>query len=379
MLNIKTIQFELDKTSWNPGSPPKALTTAEQAGTLSIDLDAALIFVAIWTRPPTRPGFTLADCWAWLRYFPAFSSATAIEYCEEWTDIDSRQKTVASEELGVGLTTWALHQILGFQRYADTAWVINVLSPEQWRYRERPRRGPAKSPDFIAADTNGNLSIVECKGTQSSLNTLREAVDKGRLQKENVVPRGGSALSHRLVAGAFIPQWDSSEMATILVVDPDRKALTNELRQYSSEEIRTTTEQVAYAKELAVFDLSQTASALVRESGEERAPAASLDRDIARMREIGTLEGDSITIAQEHTWRFPLTRNGEEYVGVRLFADLNLDRLEPIRRRAAQKDPRESIAEATGTEGWQLSHTENATKLTSPIGAEYRVEWLTRT
>lgn len=374
----KTVLIEIDASSWSPSQAPPQLESAAAGGPYNVDLVAALVFIGIWTRPPTRPGFTLADCWAWLRYFPAFAPSVPLQFCEEWLYVDSHQKTVASDELGVGLTTWALHRTLGFQRFADTNWVMNVLAPRQWRHRTRPSRGPAKAPDYIAEDSQGGLSVLECKGTQSSIAALRRAVARGRPQKSNVAPQGSNVLIHSLVAGAFVPQWNNSEPATLLVVDPEWEDVTNELRKYGIEDIRSSTQQVAYAKELAVFDLAEAAGALVHATEEHVSPAYALDRDIALRRSTGAVAGNALTFVREHFWRTPLKWDEEEYVGVRFRGQLNLDLLEPIRRPSAQVDARESIAEATANVDWQDSRIDQGARLISPIGAEYTVEWLPR-
>jgi hypothetical protein len=181
-----------------------------------------------------------------------------------------------------------------------------------------------------------------------------------------------------LVAGAFIPQWSTNDPATVLIVDPEWKAVTDELSKYSIEDIRASTKQVAYAKELAFFELSESARALGHVTDEPVGPALALERDFALQRSTGALVGNTVTFKREHFWPTPLKRDEEEYVGVRLRGQLDLDRLEAIRRPSAQVDTRESIAEATAAEKWRESRTDQGTRLTSPIGAEYTVEWLTR-
>lgn len=377
--NTKTIRVELEASSWHPNAPPAPLLAAEAAGSYDVDLDAALIFIGLWTRPPTRPGFTLADCWAWLRYFPAFSGAKQLKLCQEWSDVDPHQKMIASDELGVGLTTWVLHRTLGFQKYSDTNWVLNVLAPGLWNYQTRPPRGPAKSPDYIVEDGSGGISIVECKGTQTSLGELHRAVGRGQPQKQNVVPRGGTMIIHSLVAGAFVPQWSSRERATVLIVDPEWKVISDELQKHTAEDICLATGQVAYAKELSLFDLNETAASLVNGFGEPMEPGTALDRDLSLSRQAGSIEANSLRFVRDHFWRVPLVRGEEEFVGVRLKGSLALDYLEPIRGPAAQADARESIADATGKEKWRESPKDAGTCLRSPIGAEYEIEWLSRT
>ena len=376
MPNIRDLTILLDRPSWAPNQPPAALLAAERA-TFDLDLDAALVFIGIWTRPPTRNGFSLSDCWAWLRYFPAFCSGRALRLCNGWSDIDPHQKTVASDDFGVGLTTWVLHRTLGFERFADTLWVMNVLAPGQYRFRRRARRGPAKSPDYIAEDATGGVSVVECKGTQSSIQELRKAIERGLPQKENVVPRGGDALIHSLVAGAFVPQWPSEERATVIIADPEWKEVTDELKKYTADEIRASTEQVAYAKELALFELAETAGSLVGDVAEPSPPGRALDRDLQTIATRGRLiGGEKVEVVRDHFWQVPIERDGQRLVGVRFRASLELDRLAPLRQPQAQQDSRATIYETTSGMGWKENRTAAGAHLTSPIGAEYDVEWL---
>ena len=117
----KRVDIEVLPDSWEPpATPPASLTTAAQTSPATINVLCALMFTASWTRPPVRYGFSLADCWAWLRYFPAVAPTPDLRLCDEWTMLDPHQKTVLSGDFGVGFTTWflvpnaGLHQILRY-------------------------------------------------------------------------------------------------------------------------------------------------------------------------------------------------------------------------------------------------------------------------
>ena len=43
---------------------------------------------------------------------------------------------------------------------------MNTLSPGAFRLAASARRGPRKSPDYIAEDSQGNLSVLERNGGQ---------------------------------------------------------------------------------------------------------------------------------------------------------------------------------------------------------------------
>ena len=201
----------------------------------------ALMFTALWTRPPVRYGFSLADCWAWLRYFPAIAPTPDLRLCDEWTTLDPHQKTVLSGDFGVGFTTWLLSQTLGFTKYSDTLWVVNTLAPGAFRLASTASRGPRKSPDYIAESITGELSVLECKETQTSRASLVAALGRGIPQKANLQAIGATPLRHSLVAGLFIPQFHNSESAVIMVADPDWERSRNDwhgsrLRRWASGE-----------------------------------------------------------------------------------------------------------------------------------------------
>src|SRR6185436_8598112 len=130
----KRVDVELMVNSWqSPTTPPASLTTAAQSSPTTINILCALAFTALWTRPPVRYVFSLSDCWAWLRYFPAIATTPELGLCDAWTTLDPHQKTVLSGDFGVGFTTWLLNRTLGFVKYSDTLWVVNTLSPGAFR------------------------------------------------------------------------------------------------------------------------------------------------------------------------------------------------------------------------------------------------------
>ena len=101
----KRVGVEVMANSWQaPATPPPTLINAAQATPTTINVLCALAFTALWTRPPVRYGFSLSDCWAWLRYFPAIATTQDLRLCDAWTTLDPHQKTVLSGDFGV--TTW---------------------------------------------------------------------------------------------------------------------------------------------------------------------------------------------------------------------------------------------------------------------------------
>jgi hypothetical protein len=239
------------------------------AARADIDVRAMLLHTAVWTRPPTMQGFHLADCWAWLRYANAFDSSADLRLRPEWNDVDPHQKTILSDELGVGVATYLLADTLGFQRFVDTNYMIRTLAPAQFRLLRCSKRGSAKSPDYIGVDASGRFVALECKGTQSSLGALQSAMQGGVVQKRNLAPKQGTRIHLGLVSGLFIPQAHARELASVVFWDPTWDDFADLVTRIPAERFTATAVRGSLAKQLALAGLkhaSQELSVGVRDS-----------------------------------------------------------------------------------------------------------------
>ena len=173
----KKLTISIDTRSWPKSKVPVKLK--KLAGPWVFDLRYALLHTALRTRPPSLNGFDLNNTWAWLRYGHAFTKGRNLRLRREWSDIDPHQKTVLSDELGMGLTTYLLAQKLKFAEFHDTLHFIRSVAPGSLLLKKIAKNGAAKSPDFVGIDKAGNISLIECKGTQSSCRALESALKTG--------------------------------------------------------------------------------------------------------------------------------------------------------------------------------------------------------
>jgi hypothetical protein len=187
-----------------------------------------------------------------------------LRLCDEWTSLDPHQKTVLSGDFGVGFTTLFLQETLGFRAYADTLWVVNTLVPGTFELVPSAKRGPRKSPDYIAVDAAGHLSILEWKGVQTSRASLFDALARGVPQKQNLRAVGATPIIHSLVAGLFIPQFNNPEQPLLAVADPAWDEVKALLGKFQEPELARAVAQVTSAKQSALLELSQTANTLAR-------------------------------------------------------------------------------------------------------------------
>jgi hypothetical protein len=239
-----------------------------------------LAHTALWTRPPKIYGFDLSDCWAWMRYAPAISARPALQLRPEWTDLDPHHKTILSDELGVGVTTYLLVDALQCLEYVNTTHAVASVFPNQFRSVRRPKRGPSKAPDYIARLPNGRFAVLECKGTQTSRRVLQRAMADGRGQKRNLRAQPGTKITHSLVGGLFIPQSTSRQSAEIVIRDPEMSEVAILLKEASTEALSLATVQMAVAQQLALAGLWEAANVIARQSvnslNEAREPLSRL-------------------------------------------------------------------------------------------------------
>ena len=369
----RRVDIEVLLDSWPASTaPPSGLTAAVESSPSHVDILASLLFLGLWTRPPVTHGFSLSDCWAWLRYFPALATTPDLRLRDEWTTLDPHHKTVLSGDFGVGFTTWFLSQVLGFVRYSDTLWVVNSLLPDRFHLRPSARRGPTKSPDYIAQDSYGDFSVLECKGGQSSRTSLKAALDRGVRQKANLDAIGGTKIRHSLVAGLFIPQFNSSESAVLMVADPSREDVQDLFSGFSKEQIARAVVGVSYAKELAMLDLPNVANSLVRAEGSDESLAAALERDRAWIRrDPRRVVDESASVERDYRWPSAVKlAEDRTAVGIRFKGSLPADAFEAFRRKdsiAAAEEKYQQSREHT----WRVKSGDMAVTMHSPLGSTF--------
>lgn len=266
------VNITVDIASWVGNSCPAEVVALGSSNPRMTSVENALLFTALCTRPPSCSGFSLADMWAWIRYRPAIADAPWLKLRPEWNEIDPHQKTVLSDELGVGFTTELLAMKLGFQLYSDTSYVVRVVAPGAFDLMRSAKTGPSKSPDYIVLDADNQLSVLECKGSQSSHQLLLKAIGKECEQKTNIRKVSGQPFKHKLVAGLFIPQTSSEEQARIHVKDPEPEALVAALANVRLDDLRLAVVQIALAKHLSLMGLHSWANVLAV------TPTASLEQ-----------------------------------------------------------------------------------------------------
>jgi len=127
--------------------------------------------------------------------------------------MDFHQKTLLSDEFGIGMAGLLMEQFLGAGSFVDISVALNA--PES--YQDIGREGSAQ-PDFLmwGEEENSPYYIVECKGTQSNKSTSYDQLRRGLEQVPSVVFGAGA----RPVVTAVVATCLQDKSTDVFVLDP---------------------------------------------------------------------------------------------------------------------------------------------------------------
>ena len=103
-----------------------------------------------------------------MRYLYTISNDSDLRITADFANLDSHQKTILSDDFGMGIPIGYLVGALGLTSWSDGRYFMDRMSALVHGPLPVPRqRGPRKAPDFVFMDHAGALHVVECKGGQS--------------------------------------------------------------------------------------------------------------------------------------------------------------------------------------------------------------------
>jgi hypothetical protein len=171
----------------------------------------------------TTPGWLnvnmakLSASWATRRYFWTIAEPlptnTAFRLSEDARQMDFHQKTLLSDEFGVGMAGLLMEQFLGAASFIDISVALNA--PEA--YQNIDREGSAQ-PDYLMWGEDGNSPyyVVECKGTQSNKSISYDQLRRGLEQVPSVVLGAGPRPVVTLVVATCL----LDDRTDVFVLDP---------------------------------------------------------------------------------------------------------------------------------------------------------------
>lgn len=220
----RTIYVEVDRRSWGKKAPPPGLLALD-GRPFQLDVLEMMTEIGRVTAPVGGYGFELSTRWPWLRYLPALDDGPELRLRAEWSDLDSHQKMILSDDFGMGLPITILKHALGAEAF-PTQYVVKRLVPQLAHIYAQPaggaKRGPNKSPDFVALDgATSEVHILECKGTQASRGAMLGSIRKPGLEQKKAIEIEGAPVGQRLVGGVYVPEAYGAGAAVCRFVDPE--------------------------------------------------------------------------------------------------------------------------------------------------------------
>ncbi|MET4666326.1 hypothetical protein [Sphingomonas sp. PvP056] len=198
-----------------------------------IDVAEVLLMIGRLTTPVLASGASLAEFWAYARYIFAWQSDESLTLTPEFAELDAHQKTILSDDVGMGLPMHWLSRRMNLIGICDGRYFIErYLATYGGTYTGKAaKRGPGKAPDFICVSRNGKFHVVECKGTQTSTAyrdeqlglPINKGLRGGRAQKRTVTFPAHIA-GQRLACGTFISS-STEHRSHLKIIDPEEPPL----------------------------------------------------------------------------------------------------------------------------------------------------------
>lgn len=217
----RDINVEVDRASWGTKVPPANF----YSGLETCDIGEILLTIGLVTSPPRASGFSLSEYWAWLRYASAISSEQRLSLVAEYRDLDPHQKTILSDDFGMGFSVYWMWRRMDFSFICDGRYFVD-------RYlnhfggaataRTPGKRGPTKCPDFVCWKPVGNFHVVECKGTQSGQSSSSKQIRTAQGQK-TTINFPANRQGERIACGMRIEYEGSARGSELFVTDPEYK------------------------------------------------------------------------------------------------------------------------------------------------------------
>ncbi|MHA6892090.1 hypothetical protein [Ralstonia pseudosolanacearum] len=225
----RKLTVKIDRSTWpGPGIRP-LFPRSFTNGTSSYDLNipAMLMMIGYLTTPTSSTGVSLSEFWAWVRYLAAISNESHLGLTRSFAALDAHQRTILSDDFGMGVPILWLLDKLSLTEVVDGRYFMQKIAASVGATQKRTaKRGPNKTPDFVARDVAGRWHVIECKGTQSGPEySVKQLGSKGPVLKGGVAQKRSIQFpsghtGQRLVCGLDIDVEGGRE-GVLRIIDPE--------------------------------------------------------------------------------------------------------------------------------------------------------------
>lgn len=223
---LATVQRKMQKRRRElqaKGAPPPAFKNVSVLDALrgqrdwnirAIDL---LHKIGFLTTPSWTNMARLSASWATRRYFWAIAEPMAqdtdLRLSEDARRMDFHQKTLLSDEFGIGMAGLLMEGFFGTSSFVDISTALN----DPAAYQEIEQEGTTQ-PDYLmwAYDDNSPYYVVECKGTQTNKNISFDQLRRGLEQVPSVVFGAGPRQVMTVVVATCLLDNETE----VFVLDP---------------------------------------------------------------------------------------------------------------------------------------------------------------
>lgn len=213
----KVLRRQQERQQQVPGIPTKHPYRVTQLPAL-VEVEPVALLHAIGriTTPVIPKLADLSATWALYRYVWVFAPhARRLSLSSYAKDIDFHQKGLLSDEIGIGMTYWLMFEHFGAKAVIDVD--VALRHPQIAAQMGIPAvmRTSGSVPDYIFSLPNGEYAVVECKGSQSGLNTSLNQIRRGLEQVPSIAFTNGQT-AQELVVATLLSRTES----TVYVLDP---------------------------------------------------------------------------------------------------------------------------------------------------------------
>ncbi|KQU08033.1 hypothetical protein [Rhizobium sp. Leaf453] len=187
---------------------------------------SVLLTIGYLTTPSHVSGVSLSEFWAWVRYLHAIADTPDLQLTRPFFDLDAHQKTILSDDFGMGIPMAWLIEKLTLGPIADGRYFVDRLAASAGAATlKTAKRGPRKTPDFVARDASGVWHVIECKGTQSGIEYRNRQLGglnplTGAVSQKNTIQFPAGHTGQRLACGLSIAVEGSGARSNLRIIDP---------------------------------------------------------------------------------------------------------------------------------------------------------------
>ncbi len=223
------LDVKVDQSTWpGPGKKPAFPSTFHKgSSSYELNIPAMLLMIGYLTTPTSTTGISLSEFWAWVRYLAAITDENSMRLTSSFANLDPHQKTILSDDFGMGVPMLWLCEKLSLECIVDGRYFVQKFAASAGASQRRTaKRGPNKTPDFVARDVFGKWHVIECKGTQSGIEYSDYQIGKrlplptGGIAQKRAIRFPPGYTGQRLVCGLNIGIEGKTD-SILRIVDPE--------------------------------------------------------------------------------------------------------------------------------------------------------------